>query len=289
MRAILSVIVALLIHSTAQSAWEMTVCYAPTNFDPDISLYPDEVSIATDLQILFDQGFRGICTYAADSTLAAIPRLARQTGFQWIIMGVWCPANEVEVEAAIAQAAYVDGYCVNNEGLPSGFSYCPYDTLILASTMSDIRDQTGKPVTTSEQVDDYLAGDELASWLLRHGDWIFVNCHPFWAGQQDPEDAVTYVQQKHEELTILTDKPVVIKETGLPSMGCPGCTEENQRRFWRLMRGTAAMYCRFEAFDQPWKDWHPVEPHWGFFDQQRIPKPVPSEQSSWGKSKLQYR
>jgi exo-beta-1,3-glucanase (GH17 family) len=282
-------IASLILCTHAWADWEKTICYAPTNFNPNLSQYPDEQSIAVDLQLLYDHGFRGLCSYSSDGTLAAVPRIARSIGFQWIIMGVWCPTNEDEVQAALDQAPLVDGYCVNNEGLPRGYSYCAFDTTVLASTMDRVRTQTGKPVTTSEQIEDYLAGDALASWLLRHGDWLFVNCHPFWAGHEDPEDAIAFVQQRYQELTAQTQKPVVIKETGLPSAGCQGCSEGNQREFWRLMRSVQAVYCRFEAFDQPWKDWHPVEPHWGFFNQDRDPKPVNQGQNSWGGVKQLYR
>ncbi|MCP4424487.1 MAG: glycosyl hydrolase, partial [Chloroflexi bacterium] len=30
----------------------------------------------------------------------------------------------------------------------------------------------------------------------------------------------------------------------------------------------------FEAFDQPWKDTQPIEPHWGLFYNDRLPKPA---------------
>jgi exo-beta-1,3-glucanase (GH17 family) len=84
-------------------------------------------------------------------------------------------------------------------------------------------------------------------------------------------------------------KPVLVKETGLPS-GPPGSvfTPANQSLFWRglwsSLRPSAqkAVAC-FEAFDAPWKPAElesqfggdrPEEAFWGFYDVNGRPKPV---------------
>jgi exo-beta-1,3-glucanase (GH17 family) len=51
-------------------------------------------------------------------------------------------------------------------------------------------------------------------------------------------------------------------------------SEANQVAYYRLLNDTPVVYVRFEAFDQPWKNWAPVEPYWGLFHSDRSPKQV---------------
>ena len=268
------------------------VAYAPTNFDPTLQLFPDDASIAADLEILYAQGFRTVVTYASDGTLDRIPRLAKLRGFERVYMGVFCPTNAEEVAAAIAASSWVDGYVAGNEGLGEPRAFCPYDTLQLAQVMRDIRAATGKPVTTSEQAGDYLAG-AFARWLLEHGDWLFPNAHPFWAGARDAGEAVAWTTATFVSLAARSPVPVLLKETGLPSAGCAECMEEAQATFYRRLEATRVRFFFFEAFDQAWKTSHPVEPHWGINRKNREPKLVgvwlPVERTPWGRCKALYR
>ena len=91
--------------------------YAPTDFNPDAGMKPSLESIAEDLRVLYEAGFRGIVTYEASGVFAEIPRLAREAGFEGILMGVWTPGDEAETQAAMDAAPFVDGYVVGNEGL----------------------------------------------------------------------------------------------------------------------------------------------------------------------------
>ena len=85
-----------------------------------------------------------------------------------------------------------------------------------------------------------------------------------------------------------TDKPIPVKETGLPSGPRKlGFTPEKQARFWHLLSERVSPDERraiayFEAFDQPWKaenaraefGLHPEEGYWGLYDAQGRGKPV---------------
>jgi exo-beta-1,3-glucanase (GH17 family) len=257
-----------------ESCW---VVYAPTNFNPDISQFPPDSSIKADLDTLYSVGFRGLVTYASDGTLWRIPQIARQVGFTGkIIMGIWCPyGSGNEITNAINCTSFVDGYCIGNEGINDARSYCDYfgDTTYLAQVMDSLRKVTGKPVTTSEQIDDYFSG-EYSGWLIRNSDFIFPNVHPWWFGIKDPFDAAAFTQKMYDSLKTITDKEIIIKETGFPSAGDAQASEQNQTDYFVTLQNTDVVFFYFEAFDQPWKNWAPVEPHWGLFTDSRSPKQV---------------
>jgi exo-beta-1,3-glucanase (GH17 family) len=255
---------------TAESLW---AAYAPTLFNPNNGTFPSDESMREDLKSLYAEGFRGIVTYASDGTLNHIPRLARDLGFKLVYMGIYCPLSPSEVAAALAESTYVDGYVVGNEGLGDNRVYCAYDTTQLQATMEWLRQSSGKPVSTSEQVDDYLQGP-WSVWLLDRSDWVFPNVHPYWAGLTNPDSAVAWTIDKYEAVQQRTAKPVTIKETGLPSAGRASCSEQRQSEFYERLSSTSIPFFHFEAFDQPWKVEQPVEAHWGVNDSNRSPKLV---------------
>lgn len=78
------------------------ITYAPTNFNPLKKIYPSGESIAQDLKLLFDAGFNAVITYGSQETLADIPRIAREAGFQGVIMGIWDFKDQKELDNAIA-------------------------------------------------------------------------------------------------------------------------------------------------------------------------------------------
>lgn len=243
------------------------VAYAPTHFDPPSGRFPDAESIREDLVTLRDcrLRFRGLITYAADGTLAQIPGIARDLGFEGVIMGIWSPHSAVEWQAAIGAAAAVDGYCIGNEQLGVLYTLAELD-----SAIDSLREITQKPVTTTEEIGDYRGQD-----LLRLGDFLFPNAHPFWSGVQEPVAAADWTRQAYEDLSRRTiDRKVFFKEVGLPTAGAPETSEENQALYYERLAQTAVRFTYFEAFDQPWKTHHPVEPHWGVFFADRRPKKI---------------
>jgi exo-beta-1,3-glucanase (GH17 family) len=245
------------------------VAYSPTHFDPDAEVYPSEDDIRVDLQTLHGAGFRGLVTYGSESTLRHIPRIAGETGFEGVIMGVWSPTGAEELANAVGAADYVDGYCVGNEGLFFG----RYDLDTLKIAMDNLRATTGKPVATTEVLNSYYSDAQIREL----GDWAFPNVHPYWNGMKSPQQAVTWTQQQFTDLNALYEersKMVVLKEVGLPTAGDPELSEEGQAEYYKLLRSTDVRFFYFEAFDQPWKTSQPVEPHWGLFRSDRSPKPV---------------
>lgn len=243
------------------------IAYSPSTGNPLASVEPSLSEIAEDLLLLRGYGFQGLVTYGANGNLGAVPAMARASGFEGIVMGIWDPANESEISSALKASAYVDGYCVGNEGLSLGTSR--YNKQKLEAALSYVRSKTGKPVTTTEERGDY--GRD--TWLARTGDWCFPNIHPYWAGVKSPVEAVLWTSRQHRQLSEdAQGRVVVLKETGFPTGGDEGVNEETQRQFYQLMETAGIPFVYFEAFDQRWKDHEPVEPYWGLFDSERSPK-----------------
>jgi exo-beta-1,3-glucanase (GH17 family) len=222
------------------------IAYSPTHYNPDIGMVPTTDDIKEDLYTLSQSGIRGIVTYSSEGILAEIPRLAHEIGFQGVVMGIWTPGNEAEMEAAVQAAQYVDGYVVGNEGLE--FSRYDFDTL--EKSVYEVRSKTRKPVTTSEPISQYHKEVR----LLSLGDWVFPNTHPYWAGITDPVNAVSWTRDTFDDLEVEASKtPVVLKEVGLPTAGKQMLSEYQQAYYYALLRDSGVHFVYFEAFDQPWK------------------------------------
>lgn len=263
------------------------VAYSPTHFDPtaDPIQWPSEETVREDLRVLRNFGFNGLVTYGSNYVRQEAPdemlnlaRLAQETGFAGVILGVWDLNNENELRNAEQGATYTAtvGYCVGNEGLDSR-----YDLETLISVIERLRRSTGKPVSTTEQVYDYYENSPL--WDI--SDWIFPNAHPYFAGEYSPQAAVAWTEKVYANLDKVSDKLLVFKEVGLPSGGDDRLSGANQAEYYRLLKETEIAYVVFEAFDAPWKHLHPQnsdgtfpqpdpEPHWGIFTYNREPKEV---------------
>jgi len=202
-----------------------------------------------------------------------IPGIARKKGFdETIIMGIWDPFSSDEWRNAVKNSPFVDGYCIGNEGL--GIRYTPEE---LAVKMEELRQLTGKPVTTSEPIDTYIKGPH-KEWLSEHSDWLFPIAHPYWADHLDPAKGVAWVVAYHDLLVASSNRQIMLKEVGFPTVFPAGLNERLQVGFFRLLDSHNISFFFFEAFDQPWKgktiEGHSVEAHWGIFRADGTPKKV---------------
>jgi exo-beta-1,3-glucanase (GH17 family) len=217
-----------------------------------------------DLRLLRQAGFRSLVTYGSADVLAGVPELARAAGFDgMIVMGLWDPFSKDERDKAVAQAEFVSGYCMGNEGL--GLRYSPDQ---LGVKMADLRRLTGKPVTTSEPLLRYIAGPD-KGWLVQNSDWLFPNAHPYLELGQGGVAAVDWVVSRCNYLTATSRKRLILKEVGIPTHGADCCTEGTQTEFFRLLSRVGVEFFFFEAFDQPFKlgrgTQPEVEKHWGIY------------------------
>ena len=243
------------------------VAYSPSSSNPNIGATPDE--IIADLAVLRDAGFNGLVTYGSAGTMGReLPALAQEAGFEGMIMGIWDPDSQEEYDAAInaAQNHIVLGYCIGNEGFNRPRRY---DMSKLSASIQKLREATGKPVTTTEEIDDYYHEE-----LLQLGDWIFPNAHPYFHNQHEPDSALRWTKRVYDDLKNRTDRFVWLKEVGLPTAGANDekLSEEAQKQYFVELANTDVNFVYFEAFDQPWRTSLPIEAHWGIFNSDRTPK-----------------
>lgn len=243
------------------------VAYSPTKYNPDVERFPLPSAIREDLAVLRATGFEGVITYGATGTLTQIPERAKDAGFRQIIMGIWDPADQEEMNAAIAESQFVDGYIIGNEGLNER-----YELTELQEAMLRVRNETGKPVATTEQIEDYYSEPGLSEL----GDWVAPVVHPYWNGFKNGIDAAEWTYEEYNELEkeLGAERIIQFKEVGMPSAGEAELTEENQALYYQELQALDVRFAYFEAFDQDWKTHSPVEPYWGLFDKDRNPKQV---------------
>ena len=250
-----------------QMARIVWVAYSPPSANPNEGLEATPEAIRADLAVLRQAGFTGLITYGADGIMGRkLPGLAEAQGFEGLIMGIWNPANQEELAQAQAAASspILMGYCIGNEGLGARYEFAE-----LAHAIAALKQATGKPVTTTEELNDY-ADDA----LLNLGDWIFPNVHPYFHSQLEPDLAVEWTKAAHDDFLRRTKRLVLFKEVGLPTDGDPDgrLSEANQDQYYRALAQTDVKFVYFEGFDQPWKQHLPIEPHWGVFRADRTPK-----------------
>jgi exo-beta-1,3-glucanase (GH17 family) len=257
------------------------VAYSPTGSSSDLG--PADAKdadrkrgeVKKDLAVLKKAGFMGIVTYGSDGLKAEIPKLARESGIPHVIMGVYDPKRAEEIANAKAAADFVDGYCVGNEGIGSRYTL---DELL--PVMKDLREWSGKPVTTSEQIEKYF--DHKVPGLVEAGDWLFPNVHPWFHRQTTEPAASKWTKEQVDKLKTtvrergMNAKVVICKEVGFPTSGDDEnrVSEDLQASYYVDLAKLKVPFVYFEAFDQEWKRHLPIEPHWGLFTKDRSPKKV---------------
>lgn len=256
------------------------VAYAPSEpWQPGQVI--DDSLVRVDLEILARHGFQGIVTYGTLDSLFDVPRLARNVGFQYVVMGVWIDvdtgANRRGIELAIQHHQHADAICVGNEALFFG----RVDTNYLKWAIDTVRAATGKPVTTGEHWSMYLQSGH-AAWLQRNSDFLFPILNPTDNGITDPDSGAAWVIRTYDRIATAAGDSIEVlgKEAGWPTWSDSEpqrawTNEDNQYSFFQQLsvwqRDTMRYFC-FEAFDQWWKDWEPTQRYWGLFDSERRPK-----------------
>ncbi|HEY9198867.1 MAG TPA: hypothetical protein VIR60_05820 [Gammaproteobacteria bacterium] len=273
-------------------AEETFIAYVPRSFSTlHGAVQPATAAgIREDLRLLRPH-FSGLITYGTDSGQEAIPGLAVAAGFRAILIGVWNPADRGELDRAIALAerypGQVVGLVLGNEGL----FWKRYRADDLRSAAAYVRARLPDiALGSSEPFAVYLDSPDAATLLEM--DMLLPNIHPrfeSWFRADNIEQAVDFVTQVLARLRALTPRPVLIKETGLPSApAAQGFSEARQAEFWSLLvqripRGPTQNLAGFEAFDAPWKPreledefgrLEPSEAHWGLFRHDGTAKPA---------------
>lgn len=268
------------------------IAYVPRSFSirdgqPQAATH---AGIREDLQRLRPY-FSGLITYGLGNGQAEIAGLAVTAGFQAIFLGVWDPTDRAELDTAIALAERyprrVVGLVLGNEGL----FWKRYSARDLEAAATYVRARAPwLALGSSEPFAVYLDSPDAAALLAL--DLLLPNIHPRFEPWFDPantDQALEFVAEVIELLRERSGKPLLVKETGLPSAPSEqGFTEARQAAFWsRLVQRLPPTATRniawFEAFDSPWKPrelqdefgrLEASEAHWGLFRADGTPKPA---------------
>jgi glycoside/pentoside/hexuronide:cation symporter, GPH family len=225
---------------------------------------------------------RWVRSFACTEGHEVIPRLARAKGLKTVV-GAWIShdreRNEREIEALIhlAEEGQVDIAVVGNEVLLRG----ELPEAELLTYIQRVRAAVPEDVKVS-CVDAYYQFLERPA-LTAACDVLLPNCYPFWEGA-DIALAAQYLRRMHALVKAAggEDKPVIVAETGWPSLGQPVAaavpSRENAMRYFvdvqRWARGEGIKMFYFASFDEPWKLGQEgvVGTQWGLWDKDERPK-----------------
>lgn len=255
------------------------ITYSPSeSFNPNQGQQPTEAEIRTDLELLYQTGFRGLITYTMDGVQRETARIAKSVGFTQVIAGVyWFDDAQLAREkvAATEELPYIDAFIVGNEGLLEN----RYSRAELEQEIVWFQTNTLKPVSTTETGGDAIDDPT----LLDLGDFVTVNIQPWFNGSLNPNNPAgmaTAVANEYAALKALQpNRPIIVKEAWFPSAGPSGATEVNQSTFFAALAATPVVFAWGEAFDQYWKN-EPGSPFgtlgnsWGMFESDRTPKAI---------------
>jgi len=249
----------------------------------------DAASIRADLAILRPR-FDSLLTYDAVHGAESIPSIAASLKFRALIIGVWNPLNEAELNAATdAARSYpqlVVGVSLGNELLFSRRS----DPQALGVAIARLRARLPHtPLSTTEPFHMYYP--ESAAALLGELDFLLINVHPIfqpWFRDAPDSTAAQFVLNVVMKLAQSYCGPILVRETGVPTApASAGFTEARQASFYRQLRqhfpaNRDRAFAYFAAFDAPWRSEdaspvpgpHPEESHWGLYDGGRHAKPA---------------
>ncbi|HBI16265.1 MAG TPA: hypothetical protein DDY20_12285 [Desulfobulbaceae bacterium] len=260
------------------------ISYTPRGFSVvgGRAVAASESGIRADLKLL-RQFFDGLITYAATNGVEDVPAIAHEMNYRSVVMGIWDPASETEIQNVIRAArrypSLVSAVIVGNEGLYTK-RYQPADVL---KTMQRLKKECPRlAAATSEPFFLYFQAD-YADFFKVH-DLLMPNVHPIfepWFSPAEPIIGVNMVLNVVGLFRAAYRLPLLIKETGMPSGPAAGSgfTPEGQGLFWselfsRFPVSAEVGVACFEAFDAPWKSAatrnafpgdHAEEAFWGFF------------------------
>jgi exo-beta-1,3-glucanase (GH17 family) len=252
----------------------------------------DEASIRADLQVL-RPWFDGLITYGALNGNERVADVAASLRFHALVQGVWDPNDKIEVGNAIAAWR-------RNPKLVAGLSLGNEIVFGKRGTWSDLQarltavraEAPGLPLAIAEPFAEYTDFPD-AKPVLAATDFMLVNIHPVfesWFRSATADNWTDFVVRVMARLEAIYTKPILVKETGVPTgPASAGFNETMQRDFYallakRLKSSRRRAFAYFTAFDEPWRPGdfnptpgaHPEEAYWGLFTEARKAKQVMS-------------
>ncbi|MEQ1545649.1 exo-beta-1,3-glucanase [Methyloglobulus sp.] len=250
---------------------------------PLLLQFPTPEQIDEDLQLMADKTHT-IRTYSSTEGMKVIPELARKHGLK-MIQGAWIgyldadARLEIEalVEAANKYPDVIKRVIVGNEVLLRG----EREPQELVEYIREVKKRVKQPVSYADVWSMYMKYPD----LIKEVDFITIHILPYW--EDEPiavEDAPAHIERIYKQVrkeaeTISPGKPILIGETGWPSVGrqrgwaIPSVV--NQAAFTRSLLKVAADnhfdVNIVEAFNQSWKSELEgvIGANWGLFSVDR--------------------
>ncbi|MDO9106264.1 MAG: exo-beta-1,3-glucanase [Methylovulum sp.] len=251
---------------------------------PMDGIFPTPEQIDADLRLMGEKT-HSIRTYAsAEGTMPAIPALARKYGLT-MIQGAWLggvkKGNKLEVDELIRSANanpdVIKRVIVGNEVLLRG----DLEPEELIKYIREVKQAVKQPVSYADVWSMYMKYPE----LIKEVDFITIHILPYW--EDEPiavDDAPAHIERiyKHvqqEANSISPNKPILIGESGWPSVGkqrgwaVPGVVNEAKfiRGLIKVANANGFDYNIVEAINQSWKSELEgvVGANWGLFSVDR--------------------
>lgn len=268
------------------------VAYVPSALDPrqDVNNRRLATSSLRDDLAALRPAFDGLVLYGYHE--AATPRIvavAKELKYRAVLLAVWDPKSAAELDGVAALARLHEkelalGVIVGNEGV----TFKRYEAADLPIAAARLRANLPRsvPLTTSEPLFQYQE-----AYAREFGDFLAPNIHPVFDQKLlAPAEAAAWTRSEAATLAKNANKPVLVKETGMPHAGTrAGITYSPpmQAAYWQAYlkpgklagTGTAWVYhgVAFEAFDMPWKAAESkleIEASWGLMNPKRVPHPA---------------
>ncbi|MEZ5039750.1 MAG: glycosyl hydrolase family 17 protein [Saprospiraceae bacterium] len=212
--------------------------------------------------------------FSPSPPLDSVAYLAKEMGFETIIVGIWLDSDtltnamEIENGIALAQAGVADRLIVGSEaGLRNEFPisrWVEYINYVKAEV-------PGIPVSVADIYGVLIANPELVEAV----DFLYYNAYPYWEGEDIDCAPYAFNEMYRAIQEIAGDKEIMVSETGWPTDGntigqaVPNLV--NLQSYlsdllaWKEYTGIPLTW--FSAFDEPWKYsvTNPQEGYWGLF------------------------
>jgi exo-beta-1,3-glucanase (GH17 family) len=220
--------------------------------------------------------------YSVGQGLDYVPYAAQKIGLK-VLLGAWigwtAADNDKEIRLATALANQfpetVTGLIIGNEVLLRGEQ--TEDAMI--AYLARAKQLTKTPVTYADVWEFWLKHGRLEKSV----DFVTIHLLPYWENNpQSVEQSIVHANMVMGKLQSAFTKPILIGETGWPSIGRQrGLSIPSQlnqatyiRTFLREAQQKQWNYNLIEAFDQPWKRVleGTVGGFWGIYDTQSNPK-----------------
>ncbi len=257
---------------------------APFDFQTGTHPVPED-QVRSEMQFLYDAGFRGIVTNAVTYGLEAVPRIAKEIGFDHAIAKLWWPDEETfatEKSNLAREIDHIDAIMVGNETVNKAVHRGePADDAVnrLQQEIDAMQAVYGCPVTTGLHFIDWQQHPHIAGF----GDFTFFNAQPWWVLlRNNPVAAAQWVVEAHTLIrtSLPDDRVFVLQEAAFPSgaidsAATPGATRENQKVFYeRLIESGIPFVYGFSADQEYAQTWSPPGGFGGLWDSTYQPKPV---------------